>query len=198
MTKKEALMEAAKELFSQLGYEGTTFKKISDTAGVALGLLSHHYGSKERLFLAAALEVLDKQFEHVCRESSKGKDGQDKIMRYCRAYLDFTANSDNHYRMLPLCTPHRIVQESGRELLNAAHIRFDILLEQLIAEGRADGTIAAGMPSSLASVLTCTLMGIVRMRLLTPFGPAALEKDGLHMIRIILACQRSDLLEADE
>lgn len=37
----------------------TTFKKISDRAGVALGLLTHHYGNKEKLFLASGLDVLE-------------------------------------------------------------------------------------------------------------------------------------------
>lgn len=187
MTKKEALMKASKELFSLLGYEGTTFKKISDTAGVALGLLSHHYGSKERLFLAAALDVLDKQFEHVCRVSSKGETGREKIMLYARAYLDFAVTTDNHYRMLPLCTPHRIVQDTGRERLNGGYIRFDILLEQYISQGRADGTISPDMPPSLASVLTCMLIGIVRMRLLSPSAPDTLEDDALRMLGLALS-----------
>ena len=50
MTKKEALLKAAKELFGECGYTETTFKKISERAGVALGLLTHHYGNKEKLF----------------------------------------------------------------------------------------------------------------------------------------------------
>ncbi len=45
MTKKEALLKAAKELFGECGYTETTFKKISERAGVALGLLTHHYGN---------------------------------------------------------------------------------------------------------------------------------------------------------
>ena len=53
MTKKEALLKAAKELFGECGYTETTFKKISERAGVALGLLTHHYGNKEKLFLAS-------------------------------------------------------------------------------------------------------------------------------------------------
>lgn len=52
-SKKEALLQAAKELFGECGYVETTFKKISDRAGVALGLLTHHYGNKEKLFLAS-------------------------------------------------------------------------------------------------------------------------------------------------
>ena len=54
-TRKAALLQAAKELFGEYGYAETTFKKISERAGVALGLLTHHYGNKEKLFLACGL-----------------------------------------------------------------------------------------------------------------------------------------------
>ena len=54
MTKKEALLKAAKELFGECGYTETTFKKISERAGVALGLLTHHYGKRKSFFLPQA------------------------------------------------------------------------------------------------------------------------------------------------
>lgn len=187
MTKKEALMLAAKELFAELGYEGTTFKKISDRAGVALGLLSHHFGSKERLFLAASFEVLDKQFELVCRESSRGKNGLEKIMLYSRGYLDFASDPETCYRILPLGAPHCVAQEAGKARLNAGYIRFDILLEQLIAEGKADGSIVADTPPSLANVITCVLMGVVRLCLLTHCAPVGLEEDTLAVMRRAMA-----------
>ncbi len=38
-SKRKLFFEAAKELFGELGYAETTFKKISDKAGVALGLI---------------------------------------------------------------------------------------------------------------------------------------------------------------
>ena len=64
-SKKEALLQAAKELFGECGYVETTFKKISDRAGVALGLLTHHYGNKEKLFLASGLDVLEHFLTHA-------------------------------------------------------------------------------------------------------------------------------------
>ena len=67
MTKKEALLKAAKELFGECGYTETTFKKISERAGVALGLLTHHYGNKEKLFLAAGMDVLERFHEVLQR-----------------------------------------------------------------------------------------------------------------------------------
>lgn len=49
MTKKEAIVEKAIELFAQNGYESTTIQKLADACGVAQGLLYRHFKNKEAL-----------------------------------------------------------------------------------------------------------------------------------------------------
>ena len=90
MTKKEALLKAAKELFGECGYTETTFKKISERAGVALGLLTHHYGNKEKLFLAAGMDVLERFHEVLQRACDEGKNGRESVLNFCKAYLDLS------------------------------------------------------------------------------------------------------------
>ena len=53
LTKKEALLQAAKELFGEYGFAETTFKKISDRACSELAGLP---GEKE--FLSQVIEML--------------------------------------------------------------------------------------------------------------------------------------------
>lgn len=62
MTKKEALLKAAKEGFGECGYTETTFKKISERAGVALGLLTIIMETR-KAFLAAGMDVLERFHE---------------------------------------------------------------------------------------------------------------------------------------
>ena len=84
MTKKEALLKAAKELFGECGYTETTFKKISERAGVALGLFTHHYGNKEKLFLAAGMDVLERFHDVLQRACDEGKNGRESVLNFCR------------------------------------------------------------------------------------------------------------------
>ena len=58
-TSKERILAAARALFGELGYPDTTFKRIAEKSGVALGLITHYFGSKEKLFVASCLSVLD-------------------------------------------------------------------------------------------------------------------------------------------
>lgn len=49
---KIKIMDAAKVLFARKGFEGTTVRQICDEAGVALALVSYHFGGKENVFYA--------------------------------------------------------------------------------------------------------------------------------------------------
>ena len=51
---KEAILEAALEVFRERGYEGTTIPAIADRAGIAQGTLYNYFPSKEKLLFACA------------------------------------------------------------------------------------------------------------------------------------------------
>lgn len=50
---KQALLDAAQELFGQHGFDGTTIRKIGERAGVDHALIARYYGSKADLYVAA-------------------------------------------------------------------------------------------------------------------------------------------------
>ena len=51
--RRNQLIDTALKLFAQKGFENTTIKDISRTAGVAQGLIYHYFESKEELLFAA-------------------------------------------------------------------------------------------------------------------------------------------------
>lgn len=56
---REAIAEAARRKFGELGYERTTIRAIAGDAGVDPALVVHFFGSKQQLFLS----VIDLPFE---------------------------------------------------------------------------------------------------------------------------------------
>ncbi|MFG2742266.1 TetR/AcrR family transcriptional regulator [Streptomyces chartreusis] len=50
---RAAILEAARHTFAERGYARTTLREIARRAGVTHGLITRHFASKERLFLAA-------------------------------------------------------------------------------------------------------------------------------------------------
>ncbi|HED66329.1 MAG TPA: TetR/AcrR family transcriptional regulator [Planctomycetes bacterium] len=51
-TTKEKILDAAEELFSELGYDATSLRAVTKTAGVNLAAVNYHCGSKLGLFRA--------------------------------------------------------------------------------------------------------------------------------------------------
>lgn len=49
---KAKILGAAKKLFARNGFEGTTVRQICEEAGIALALVSYHFGGKEKVFYA--------------------------------------------------------------------------------------------------------------------------------------------------
>lgn len=58
-TSRDAVLEAARFAFGEHGFEATTVREIAALAGVDPSLINHHFGSKEKLFLAALDAPLD-------------------------------------------------------------------------------------------------------------------------------------------
>ncbi|MGI9540682.1 MAG: TetR/AcrR family transcriptional regulator [Flavobacteriaceae bacterium] len=60
MTKKSAIIEAALQLFSEMGYTGTSTRTIATKTGVSEGLIFRHFKNKEGLLLVL-LEDAEKE-----------------------------------------------------------------------------------------------------------------------------------------
>lgn len=50
--RKQAILQAAQELFARYGFRGVALRDIAREAGVSLTLLNHHFGAKHQLFQA--------------------------------------------------------------------------------------------------------------------------------------------------
>lgn len=60
-------MDAAETLFIRLGYEGSSIRAISASAGVNLGTVVYHFGTKEALYRA----VCERRFGDIIAEQSR-------------------------------------------------------------------------------------------------------------------------------
>src|SRR5437868_1276310 len=59
LTARSRIRDAALLQFAQHGVKGATFRGIAEAAGVSVGLVQHHFGSKDALRQACDAYVLD-------------------------------------------------------------------------------------------------------------------------------------------
>ncbi len=183
MTKKEALLGAAKELFGEFGYAETTFKKISDKANVALGLLTHHYGNKEKLFLAAGLDVLNNFISVLQASIEDSASGKEAVLSYCRAYLDFTINPNSNWLVLVRCSPYSDMKVSAdRQVMFEKFNDVHKILEQSLSRGIIDGSIRELPIQATEQVIVSMLVGVNRTQVLTPYACNNLYEETLTFV----------------
>ena len=67
LEKRAAILQAAKQLFTTQGFDGTSMDAIAGLAGVSKLTVYSHYRDKERLFVAAGADskVGDKAIESL-------------------------------------------------------------------------------------------------------------------------------------
>lgn len=183
VNRKDALLQAAKELFGEYGYAETTFKKISDRAGVALGLLTHHFGNKEKLFLASGLDVLASFRSCLEHAVSGARNGFEGVMRFCQAYLDFAVDKDSNWLVLVRCSPYSDMKtHADRAQMESRFREIHALLEKQLVRGIRDRSIIPLEPALTTQIIISTLVGANRTVVLTPYEEPGLFAGALNFI----------------
>lgn len=187
MSKKEVLLQAAKDLFGEYGYNETTFKKIAERAGVALGLMTHHYGNKEKLFLACGLDVLQNFHVKLQEATAQSQDGLHAILDYCKAYLDFSVDPKTNWLVLVRCSPYSDMKTSSdRDIMKDKFLEIHHVLIDCIKRGLDDGSIAKVDPEQTALIIVSVMVGVNRTRVLTPYAHEGFYDHALDFVRLAL------------
>ncbi|WP_051053344.1 TetR/AcrR family transcriptional regulator [Pseudodesulfovibrio piezophilus] len=170
MTKKEAILKAAQEAFGQLGFTAATVKDVAGRAEVSFGLVSHYFGSKQDLFLAAGFDMADRLIACLQEATSNQPTGLDGIISYMTAYFDFTEQHRTGFPVLLRCSPFSHM-EPGVDAARVAE-KFSIFIEELkrcVSLGIADGSVRDLPPEETALIIYGNIVGSVRTSLLTPY-----------------------------
>src|SRR3954452_11552649 len=67
--RRARILEAARKVFSQNGFEGARTKQIADEGGTAEAMIYRHFASKEELFAAAIVEPFEQVVAHALRDA---------------------------------------------------------------------------------------------------------------------------------
>jgi AcrR family transcriptional regulator len=83
---KQRILEAAGRLFASSGFFAVSAADIAKEAGVAHGLLFHHFGSMEELYAEVSREAA-RRMDEVQLASFRGRTARDQIASFLRAHL---------------------------------------------------------------------------------------------------------------
>lgn len=144
MTLRRQILDTARKLFNEKGYDHVPMRMISDSLGISVGNLTYHFKRKEHIVIAIMNEdvqdsTLDAPVEHLAQLNSIFSLLLDALLRNPFYFLDedvqaILGEQDNHNTM----------QVQGQ---------LNIALDSLILHGLIDPSFSGTLRKSVISIL---------------------------------------------
>lgn len=172
---REKLIAQAEILVRTRGYAGFSYADLAEAVGIRKASIHHHFPAKEDLGLAlikAYGERYDKALEDIRHSTS---DGLKRIEAYAELYLH-GLRDEQGCLAAALATELGILPIRIRDAVAEFFQRHILWLKRVLAEGRANGTIAKDItPAHAARMVIATLEGSLLMERLLG-GPAGFKE----------------------
>ena len=141
---REKILDAARELFVNEGYEAVSMRKIADRIEYSPTAIYLHFKDKE----AVMRELCDTDFYALAQdlqEIARIADPLERLNATGRAYAQFALTHPNHYRLMFMTPhPHPKVDEKSIEKGNPEEDAY-AFLRGIIAEALAAGRFRPGV-----------------------------------------------------
>lgn len=194
-TRREEILQAAKELFLELGYEATTIRRIADRVGVSAPALYLYFQDKEQMMLALCDQTFAVLIESISEIENTVTDPRERIRRFGEAYLKFGLAHPDEYKLIFLGTNipesirklgHRMpTDDPSRPGIGGALV-FQRLVTMLV-EAKEGGLKLNYPPDTCAELCWMGIHGVVAALILKPDFPWS-NRDllGTGMLDIVL------------
>lgn len=154
-SSRDRILEAAKKLFSERGYENASTVAIARLAGTSESQLMKHFGSKDGLLEAIFDEAWRRIKLSVARTLNTAVSPADRLRAIADQVLA-ALDRDPELKQLMLLEGRRIRKEGHMVLVTEGFLDFVRLVDGLLREMSAAGQIRQGVNLEAAR---CALMG---------------------------------------
>jgi TetR/AcrR family transcriptional regulator, fatty acid metabolism regulator protein len=168
---RERIIEAATEVFARRGVHGTRVADIAERAGIAYGLVYHHFRNKEEILSAIFAERWAQYVAYLEELGRTPAPFRQRMRRLIHFWVE-TYRQDNDLMTVMINEITRSYEFLESHDITAVLVAFD-LIERIIAEGRANGEVRADLDAKLA---TYAVLGVAEM-VLTGYVIGTLPRD---------------------
>ncbi len=137
---RQAILDAAREVFSDLGYEACTVRDIIRRTGLAAGTFYNYFRSKEEVFSALADEGA-KRFGPILKAiRAANPDFGDFLRAAIRAYLQYRASEHMRWLAANPQDPAGLRVQGETPEMHAVFLEVRDAIEAAIAAGKGPAT----------------------------------------------------------
>jgi TetR/AcrR family transcriptional regulator, cholesterol catabolism regulator len=179
---REAIHEAALELFARLGYHATSMRAIASEARVQPAAIYHWYASKEEILVSLQDDFMEQLTERVMA----GMAQQDRpALKLAAAVREHVVFHGLHTRAAFVTDSEiRALTEGPRRALIAKRDEYQRMFSELIRDGIRDGSLRAPdvHVATYAILLQCTGVALW----FDPAGPLSLDQVAELHVELVL------------
>ena len=176
--KRTALVDAARALFSEQGFDATSTLQIARRAGVSEGTLFHHFGSKRALLDCVAEAFIDAGVaatttgeietltqEHIVRSAFDFADTDPGLYQLLSRFSDLnnSAVQDSRSDVVVNAIRTRLEEAMTRGLARRGHSEIMARLEFILVDGAYKAWRRTGDPSLREAYITETAISLKAM-----------------------------------
>ncbi|MBX7067448.1 MAG: TetR/AcrR family transcriptional regulator [Parachlamydiales bacterium] len=147
--RKAEIIQAAKKLFLLKEYESTTMQDVMDTLGIAKGTIYHYFDSKEDLFEAVVIDMVD---GHLVEIEAKLQKIKGNALQKIEKLIELSNMAQEHPKLLDQL--HRPVNAGMHiRILVETLIKLTPAYEKLIQQGCEEGIFHTEHPKECAELI---------------------------------------------
>ena len=128
---RDQFMEAARRLFAERGFYGTSIAAIAEELGLTKQALLHHFGTKEKLYGDVLEQISARVMETLEASRSAAQSPDDQMAEFCTQFCDYVIENKLDTQLLM-----RELLDNRRRAEAAANWYLKPFLDDLVALAR--------------------------------------------------------------
>ena len=183
---RERILAAATEVFARRGFHGARVADIAEAAGMAYGLVYHHFRNKDEILAAIFQERWGMYMDHLAEVAATPAPFRDRVTRLVRFWVE-TYHAEPHLMTVMINEISRSYEFIESHDVHAVLAAFDAV-ERILADAREAGEVRADLDPQLLAyavvgiaemVLTGYVMGTLRRRTAAEYAQDSAQLVGL-------------------
>jgi AcrR family transcriptional regulator len=152
------ILSAARDLFYQVGFHGTTVRDIARHTGLTVPALYYHHANKEAVLAA----LLDRSISSVIErcEQALAEAGHDPAERFPKLIECLALYMANHRQSAAMDAEIRALSPANRQRYSAQRRQVEQMLVDTIEQGVAAGVFEVSSPPDTARALLGMIQAI--------------------------------------
>jgi len=161
------ILEAARRVFAQKGYSGTSVEDIARAAGLAKGTLYLYYPSKREIYWAALKSGLSELADSLRRRVADARTAQAKVRTFMETKIFYFDNNRDFFKLY-YAESGNVVRHPAypAEIFEGLYRQQLDLLSLTLREGIRDKAVRRLNPEAAALAIMNVTRGAVVQRLL--------------------------------